>query len=265
MAAGQRTSLRRSSLRRVALLFAVVATGSTALAGCGSGASSDPGPVASGSTTSGTVAAVGLAGDDNQFSPFDFRQNGSGPTDWPVTFVFRGNATMERVKAGLCRETRHPWKYCDSGGSMYLYARTGASGAHFEGFVGNGGIKRFGENCASNEFTAHMRMYAPPADGRPGADSDSFASAVYGNMVLATVHLDFQDKAGCSGRVHGYSDVAEEWFIEAMKTIPGWQVIPDSLDLGNANDTFVVMRDVSGAHVPHVYENDQLATEVVIS
>ena len=55
--------------------------------------------------------------------------------------------------------------------------------------------------------------------------------------------------------MHGYSDVAEEWFIEAMKTIPGWQVIPDSLDLGNANDTFVVMRDVSGAYVPHVYEN----------
>ena len=140
MAAGQRTSLRRSSLRRVALLFAVVATGSTVLTGCGSGPSSEPGPVASGSTTSGTVAAVGLAGDDNRFSPFDFRQNGSGPTDWPVTFVFRGNATMERVKAGLCRETRHPWKYCDSGGSMYLYARTG-------------GIKRFGENwCGQRQF-----------------------------------------------------------------------------------------------------------------
>lgn len=203
------------------------------------------------------VTMVHLPGDDNQFGAYDLRQAGSGPVDWPVTFVFRGNATVERIQNGLCSETQHPWKYCDHGGSMYLFARGGTAGEPFSGYIADGGLKRFGETCATNDFTAHLRIYAPAAD--------SFTSPTYGHIVVATAHLDFQDKAGCSGRVHGYSDVAEAWFIEAMRTIPGWEVNADQVDLGNANEQFVVMRDVSGADVPHIYQSDRLATEVIIT
>ncbi len=49
-----------------------------------------------------------------------------------------------------------------------------------------------------------------------------------------------------------------------MKTIDGWTVTPKAMDLGNASDSYVVMRDLSGAKVPHVYGNDGLATQVAI-
>ncbi len=230
------------SARRMSLALLAVS-----LLGCVSAAPPPPAP----------GATFQLPGDDNQFTRYDLRQAASGPVDWPVTFVFRGNASIDRIRTGLCQETQHPWKYCDRGGSMYLFARGRTADEPFSGFIGDGGLKRFRETCATNDFTAHLRLYAPPAG--------SFASATYGRIVVATAHLDFQDKVGCSGRVHGYSDVAEAWFIEAMRTIPGWEVHADHLDLGNANETFVVMRDVAGADVPHVYQSDRLATEVVIA
>ena len=78
------------------------------------------------------------------------------------------------------------------------------------------------------------------------------------------MHLDVQDHTGCSARIHGFPEVAEQWFIEAMQTIDGWTVTPKAMDLGNASDSYVVMRDLSGAKVPHVYGNDGLATQVAI-
>ena len=201
-----------------------------------------------------------LPGDTNHFSVYDYRQSALGAVDWPVTFVFTGKATVERVKEGLCKTTRHPWRYCDAGGTMYLFARTVATDPT-GGFLGDAGIKRFAETCSTTEFTAHMRIYAPAA----GNDTHDFSSAKYGQVVVATTHLDFQDHAGCSGRIHGYSDIAEQWFIEAMKTIPGWEIHPGSLDLGNGNEPFVVMRELAGVEVPHVYSSDRFATEVVIT
>lgn len=224
-----------------------------------------PGAARLAPTTTGPVSPAaarpltGLPGDGNRFSAFDYRQKAVGPVDWPVTFVFTGKATVERVREGLCHTTAHPWKYCDAGGTMYLAAQSAAVNP-IGGFLGDAGVKRFGESCSTTEFTAHMRLYAPSI----GPDGHAFDSATYGQVVVATTHLDFQDHAGCSGRVHGYPDIAEQWFIEAMKTIPGWEVHRDAIDLGNGTDRFVVMRELAGVEVPHVYGNDAMATQVVI-
>jgi len=67
-----------------------------------------------------------------------------------------------------------------------------------------------------------------------------------------------------AGRIHGYPDIAEAWFLEAMSQIPGWQVTPDSWDLGNASDSYVILRDLSGTLTPHEYGHDSKATDVVI-
>ena len=221
-----------------------------------------PASVPSNEIDSSPAAIVSLPGDTNMFSNYDFRQSGFGAVDWPVTFVFIGNASVQRIKDALCQQTSSAWTYCDKGGSMHLFAQASSSGDASDGFLGDGGVKRFKESCSTTDFTAHMRLYAPPASTK--ATGNSFASGTYGSVVVATAHLDFEDSAGCAGRIHGYSDVAEQWFIDAIQSLDGWQVRPDTFDLGNVNDTYVVMRELSGTEVPHVYGNDRFATEVVV-
>ncbi len=221
-----------------------------------------PASTAPNETGSSPAVIVTLPGDANRFSNYDYRQSGFGAVDWPVTFVFTGNASIQRIKDALCQKTASAWTYCDRGGSMHLFAQASSPDGAFDGFLGDGGVKRFKEACSTTDFTAHMRLYAPPANTE--AAGDSFASGTYGSIVIATAHLDFEDRAGCAGRIHGYSDVAEKWFIDAMRSIDGWQVRPDTFDLGNANDTYVVMRELSGTEVPHVYGNDRFATQVIV-
>jgi len=202
-----------------------------------------------------------LPGDEHPFSIYDFRQDGFGGVDWPVTFIFDGKATIDKVRAGLCDGTRHAWKYCDGGGPMYFFDGTALAGGTGDLFVSDSGKKRFNENCSSLTFTAHVRLYAAKDGSAPGT---AFTSEKYGNVVVGTTHLDFEDHSGCSARIHGYPDVAQAWFTEAMKTIAGWEVHPDAFDLGNGSDDYVIMRELSGNLTPHVYGNDGKATEVVI-
>ena len=205
-----------------------------------------------------------LPGDDNAFSNYDYRSSAFGDVDWPVEFVFRGNASTSRVKQGLCEATRGAWKYCDSGGPMYLFTDGATRDGRLKGFVADTGVKRFSENCATKSFTAHMRIYAPSSVNDRGSSRNSFYSVKYGYVVVATAHLDFEDHAGCSGRIHGYPDVAEAWFNEAMRTIPGWKIRSDAWNLGNGSVPYVVMRSLGGVEVPHFYGHDGYATDVVI-
>lgn len=221
-----------------------------------------PGSAPPNEISSSRATVVTLPHDTNMFSNYDFRQSGFGAVDWPVTFVFTGNASIQRIKDALCQQTSSAWTYCDKGGSMHLFAHASSSGSAFDGFLGDGGVKRFKEACSTTDFTAHMRLYAPPASTETAGNS--FASSTYGSIVIATAHLDFEDSAGCNGRIHGYPDVAEQWFVDAIQSLAGWQVRPDTFDLGNANETYVVMRELSGTEVPHVYGNDRFATEVVV-
>lgn len=184
---------------------------------------------------------------DVRFSAYDFRRDGFGAVDWPVEFVFHGNATIDKIADALCHQTSDPWRYCDQGGPMHLFI----DGS----FAANSGQKRFREDCQLNQFTAHIRLYEAKGDA---ADGD------FGTVVIGTTHLDYEDHSGCSGRIHGYPDIAQAWFDEALSQIPGWQVTPDAWDLGNGSDEYAILRDLSGALVPHVYGHDSKATDVVV-
>ena len=226
-------------MKLVALLVAAVVA-------LGTAASTPPSTPISSPRESPEPWVLSLPGHpDVRFSAYDFRQDGFGAVDWPVEFVFHGNATVEKIHEALCHETSDPWTYCDAGGPMHLFDGTG--------FDANSGVKRFREDCQKNTFTAHMRLYEVKDP-----------SSELGTVVVGTAHLDYEDHAGCSGRIHGYPDIAEAWFLEAMSQIPGWQVTPDSWDLGNASDSYVILRDLSGTLTPHEYGHDSKATDVVI-
>jgi hypothetical protein len=205
------------------------------------------------------VPVVVLPGDDRQFATYDFRQDQFGDVDWPVAFVFRGRATVAGIKHAMCKQSQHAWTYCDKGGPEFMYDAPLGAGPSDQRFTSDSGVKRFNEVCSTMSFTAHMRLYAlAPVDDRTGATTSA------GAKVVGTVHLDFDDKGGCSGRIHGYPDVAERWLLEAMQTIPGWTVTPAAWNLHTKSDPYVVLRRVSGAEVPHVYGLDGLATDVFV-
>lgn len=208
------------------------------------------------------VPVVSLPGDARQFSSYDFRQDQFGDVDWPVSFIFRGSASVSAIKDGLCKRSAHAWKYCKKGGPMFLFDAPVGAGPGDQRFAKDGGVKRFNQDCSTTSFTAHLRLYGLTA---PDDAVSTPSGAAPGAKVVGTVHLDFADKGGCTGRIHGYPDVAEQWLIEAMRTVPGWTVTPGAWNLRTASDTYVVLRKVSGVDVPHVYGLNGLATDVLIS
>jgi hypothetical protein len=187
-----------------------------------------------------------------RFSAYDFRQDGFGAVDWPAEFVFHGDVTIDKIADALCHTTPDPWRYCASGGPMHLFVAFGDGSTEVTEFAANSGVKRFKADCQSTQFTAHMRLYSTKE------------TTSLGSVVIGTAHLDFEDHAGCSGRIHGYPDIAQQWFDEALSRITGWQVTRDAWDLGNASDDYIILRDLSGALVPHVYGHDSRATDVVV-
>lgn len=201
------------------------------------------------------VPVVSLPGATGSFSSYDFRQDDFGDVDWPVAFVFRGAVSAARVKDGLCEGTAGPWRYCEPGGAMFLYSRGVDDARPAVDFVRDRGVKRFNQDCSSTAFTAHVRLYELPRRSAPRRS---------GSVVVGTAHLDFADRGGCSGRIHGYPDVAQAWLTEALRTVPGWTVTPAAWDLRSRSGPYVVLRGAGGADIPHVYGQAGLATDVYV-
>lgn len=200
----------------------------------------------------------------NLFTNYDYRQGGWGDVDWPTGFIFRGNAHVNRVKDGVCNLTNHFWKFCIAGGIPNMYVKGVPPADSWEGFDTDRGRKRFDQFCDSMEWTSHMRMYAPQTTNGQGGGNDNFFSVEFGFMVVGTTHLDYQDKDGCGARQHGHTEVAENWFLGTLNGIPGWTVNPEIWGFANANGNHTIMRNLGGAMVPHTYDNNGLATEVVV-
>lgn len=197
-----------------------------------------------------------------RFTNYDYRQSGWGSVDWPTGFYFKFNATINGVKNGICNTTTHPWKYCTGGGTQYMYVEQvfslpAATPARWSGFDADGGRKRFNQSCTNNNYTAHIRLYAPPTQ-------DAFYDLTNGFQIAGSAHLDYRDSNGCSGRIHGYTETGENWMIGTMTSIPGWSVSYNVSGFLNANATHTVNRTLGGVQVPHVYENDGLATLVSV-
>ena len=97
-----------------------------------------------------------------------------------------------------------------------------AAGASDQRFTGDTGVKRFNEVCSTTSFTAHIRLYSLTApDNRTPAAA---VTAMPGAKVVGTVHLDFDDTGGCSGRIHGYPDVPTYNASHGCLRVP----VPDS-------------------------------------
>lgn len=213
--------------------------------------------------TSLVLSPVGRAGDStpshhikfDQLSPggglfynYDGSQNPNRhERDWPVTFVFYGNAYVQKVKDKLSRAG-----FGDSGSPEWEgYARR--PGAHRRFDVDHGVLT----GCERSRDT-HIRLYAPSSDTK---SQNQFYDPRWGYFVVGTTHFDFNDHGcGNGSKVFGYSDLAEDSVLGRAARVDGLFIYPDYFDTGNAES---LHRDV--LHRNHIWQNDGRASAVHVS
>ena len=179
-----------------------------------------------------------------QFFNYDFTSPSVGAAnhDWPVTLVFRGNASVTKVKRALRRS--FPWP------GSFQYGLV-AQGRRWWWDADAGRKTRI---CSLLRPSSHYRLYAPPLSGR-------LRSPALGSYVVGTTH---QDRGEC-GRyaVAGWSEDAEATVADAARGL-GWPVEEDVLDLGNAEPE----RWEGAATGPwpgsHFWDNDGMATVIYV-
>jgi hypothetical protein len=166
---------------------------------------------------------------------FDRRQS-----DWPVSLVFAGNASVGKVKGAL-----QQLGFTRRGHTRYLAYRVGGQSARFDG---DRGLKTA---CDGNGTDVHVRLYAPTA-------TDRFVDPDYGSVVVGTAHLDRADGCSIPPLLFGFSELAERRVGELLRGLR-WKVEPDRLDLGNAEP---YRRDVSDT--AHVWLSNGRATLITV-
>jgi hypothetical protein len=142
---------------------------------------------------------------------FDRRQS-----DWPVSLVFAGNASVGKVKRALGR-----LGFNRRGHTRYLAYRVAGQSARFDG---DRGLKT---RCDGSGTDVHVRLYAPPG-------TDHLTDPRFGNVVVATAHLDRGEAPAPPPRLFGFSEEAERRVADALAGGLGWRVQRDALPLGNA-------------------------------
>lgn len=215
--------------RRHVLLALAASTVATAPA---LGATASPGQVTAFTPDAGVT----------QFFRYDFTGPSVGATnqDWPVTLVFRGNASVSSVKLALGRA--FPWP----GSLQYgLVAQNGA-------WAWDADAGRKTRICSLLRPSNHYRLYALPLVGR-------LLSPSWGSYVVGTTH---QDRGECGPySVAGWSEDAEAVVANAARAL-NWQVEEDALDLGNRE----VARWEGARTGPypgsHFWDNDGMATVI---
>jgi hypothetical protein len=161
--------------------------------------------------------------------------------DWPVSLVFAGHATVGKVKRAL-----RGLGFTRTGHLEYLGYRVGSQGPRFDG---DRGLKT---RCDRDGTDVHLRIYAPTATGR-------FTDPEYGDVVIATAHLDRGDTCGTPPTLFGFSERAEGRVASLVAARLHWPVKPDELDLGNAEP---YRRDIADS--AHVWWSDGRATLITV-
>jgi hypothetical protein len=161
-------------------------------------------------------------------------------TDWPVSLVFAGNASVGKVKQALRR-----LGFTHRGHTRYLAYRVEGQSARFDG---DRGLKT---GCDANGTDVHVRLYAP-------TETDRFLDPDYGSVVVGTVHLDRADGCRVPPQLFGFSELGERRVGELLRG-RGWKVEPDRLDFGNAEP---YRRDISDP--AHVWLSNGRATLVTV-
>jgi hypothetical protein len=151
------------------------------------------------------------------FAPYDGTQAlGPAGRDWPVSLVFTGHATIARVKRAL-----RTVGFTHTGESRSL--AYGAPGGSVR-YDTDRGLKTPRD---ANGTDVHVRLYAPPG-------LNHFSDPRYGDIVVATVHLDRGESPAAPPRLYGFSEEAERRVADTLAGRLGWKVQHDHFALGNA-------------------------------
>jgi hypothetical protein len=175
---------------------------------------------------------------DNAFWNYDFAKRAVSATsvDWPVDLVFRNNADIDKVKAGL--NGHMPFH----GSTMYarLKDRGGAATWGWDGGKKTLLCPVFGQTAY------HTRLYAD-GDGR-------LYNTSWGYYVLGTAHQDHNE---CSriGRWSGRSELAEK-FVGGISREAWGNGAPafDRIQMGN--------QEPYRREGNHIWQNNGLATAI---
>jgi hypothetical protein len=172
------------------------------------------------------------------FAPYDGgRSLARTDRDWPVSLLFVGHATVDKVKQALAGAG---FTHVGEGRSL-AYATP--SGLRFDG---DRGVKT---GVDANGTDVHVRLYAP-------SGADHFTDPRFGDVVVATTHLDRGEPPAPGPRLFGFSEEAERRVAAAAAGL-GWRVARDRLPLGNAEP---FRRDLAAPD--HVWWSDGRATLV---
>jgi hypothetical protein len=177
---------------------------------------------------------------DNTFWNYDFdkKEVSSTGVDWPVGLIFRNNAEVDKVKAGLDGYMRH------RGSKKYARLKDAGEEATWDE---DGGKKT--RRCPVFGQTAyHFRVYA---DG-----DDRLYNTSWGYYVIGTAHMDHNE---CSriGRWHGKSEVVEK-FVGGISREAWGNDAPsfDRLQMGN--------RESYRREGRHIWQNNGRATTIAV-
>jgi hypothetical protein len=174
-------------------------------------------PATAVTTSHATPALVRLSPNGPQFAPYDGTPAlGAAGRDWPVSLIFSGHATVAKVKRAL-----RAVGFTHRGEQRWL--AYGAAGAAVR-FDSDRGVKTAND---ANGTDVHVRLYAPPG-------ADHFSDPRFGDVVVATVHLDHAEGRAAPPRVFGFSEVAERRVGDVVAQRLGWRVQRDRIALGNA-------------------------------
>lgn len=191
-----------------------------------------------GSTTTFTTIRIG----GDQFYNWDNLSTScacSTNVDWPVTVIFRQNASVNSAKSAVGLNLfGSPMYHRGNDGAGWFWDSDGGLKAQFDG-AGVSGRPDF----------YHMRFYAPPS-------TDYYYNTTWGRYVLATTHIDVDE--GWSSAQFGWSETAEEWFAARLRN-RGYSVTEDAYWIAN-NDSWPSGRWSAN----YYYLNNGYATFVAI-
>jgi hypothetical protein len=175
-------------------------------------------PVAAALTAAPTARAfVRLSRRGPRFATYDGTPApGRAGRDWPVSLVFAGGATVGKVKQAL-----RTVGFTHLGERRWL--AYGAPGGAVR-FDGDRGLKTATDAGGTD---VHLRLYAPPR-------TDHFTDPRFGDVVVATAHLDRGEGSATPPRLFGFSEEAERLVADAVAGRLGWHVQRDRVALGNA-------------------------------
>jgi hypothetical protein len=161
--------------------------------------------------------------------------------DWPVSLVFAGHASVGKVKRAV-----RGLGFTRTGHIEYLGYRVGSASPRFDG---DRGLKT---KCDSAGTDVHLRIYAPTA-------TDRFTDPEFGDVVVATTHLDRGDGCRTPPTLFGFSERAEDRVASLIAARLHWPVKRDELDLGNEEP---YRRDIADS--AHVWWSDGRATLITV-